>query len=219
MANDTTRSMERNRDRSDIRMFEIGYGIAQDEYSEYSEKIRRETESERLVNIAKKNGLFLPLKDIRQIGMKHGYRSGESVVYLNPENNRVYKIKDPYAKLAIKRGVMPEDAIYEHLVHNYLFPEVKYTFEGISEEMGDVRIVLSQEYIESVVQPTREQVVTALAQRGLVPEDDYSFGNEYVSVTDVEGDNTLIGADGKLYFIDPIIRFKKTLKEILEFIG
>ena len=210
--------MERNRDRSDIRMFEIGLGIAQNEYSEYSEKIRRETESERLVTIAKENGLFLPLKDIRQIGKKHGYRSGESVVYLNHENNRVYKIKDPYAKSAIKRGVMPEDAIYEHLVHNCLFPETKYTFDGISEELGDVRIVLSQEYFESVVQPTCEQIVSALSQRGLVSEDDYSFGNEYVSVTDVEGDNTLIGADGKLYFIDPIISLKKSLKEILKFI-
>lgn len=34
-------------------------------------------------------------------------------------------------------------------------------------------------------------------------------------MTDVTGDNALLGADGKVYFIDPIINFKKPVREIL----
>ena len=40
-----------------------------------------------------------------------------------------------------------------------------------------------------------------------------------MSVTDVEGDNVLLGEDGTLYFIDPIIRFKKPLREIISTLG
>lgn len=50
----------------------------------------------------------------------------------------------------------------------------------------------------------------------MFPEDKYSFGNEFVSVTDDEGDNVILGEDGKLYFIDPIIRFKKPLRDIID---
>ena len=32
----------------------------------------------------------------------------------------------------MKPGVAPEDAIYEHLVHNKCFPETAYGFGGIS---------------------------------------------------------------------------------------
>ena len=119
----------------------------------------------------------------------------------------------------MKSGVQPEDAAFEHLVHNLLFPETAYTLEGISEEMGDVRIVLSQDFIQNYDQPTKEQIAEALAARGLFPEDNYSFGNELVSVTDVEGDNVLLGEDGTVYFIDPIIRFKKPLREIIATLG
>lgn len=37
-----------------------------------------------------------------------------------------------------------------------------------------------------------------------------------MSVTDVEGDNVLLGDNGELYFIDPIIRFKQPAKTIIE---
>jgi hypothetical protein len=55
-----------------------------------------------------------------------------------------------------------------------------------------------------------------LARRGLKPEGKYTYGNEYVTVTDVMGDNVLLGKDGKIYFIDPIIGFKKPAKEVID---
>jgi hypothetical protein len=96
-----------------------------------------------------------------------------------------------------------------------LFPETAYTLEGISDDIGDVRIVLSQDFVMSYRQPTKTQVVGSLAERGLLPEDNYSYGNEFVSITDISGDNVLLGEGDKIYFIDPIIRFKKPLREII----
>ena len=51
MVNDTTRGMARFRDRSDIRMFEEGLETPYRTYSNDSERNRRQTESERLVEM------------------------------------------------------------------------------------------------------------------------------------------------------------------------
>ena len=49
-------------------------------------------------------------------------------------------------------------------------------------------------------------------QQGLTKENRYFYGNEYLAITDVSNvsDNVLCDEDGKLYFIDPIIRLKKS---------
>ena len=219
VADDATQEVLGASNRGDIRVLEEGLDTSYREYSEYSERTRRTTESERLVSLAKQHGLFIPAEVTKTLTGKYPKRTGESVVYIDTAAGKVTKVKDPYAKAAMKSGVQPEDAAFEHRVHNLLFPETAYTLEGISEEMGDVRIVLSQDFIQNYDQPTKEQIAEALAARGLFPEDNYSFGNELVSVTDVEGDNVLLGEDGTVYFIDPIIRFKKPLREILAALG
>ena len=215
VADDATQEVLGASNRGDIRVLEEGLDTSYSAYSDDSERTRRTAESERLVSLAKQHGLFIPAEVIKTLTGKVAKRTGESVVYIDTAAGKVTKVKDPYAKSAMKSGVQPEDAAFEHLVHNLLFPETAYTLEGISEEMGDVRIVLSQDFIQNYEQPTKEQIAEALAARGLFPEDNYSFGNELVSVTDVEGDNVLLGEDGTVYFIDPIIRFKKPLREIL----
>lgn len=201
--------MEIYGNKSDIRVFEKGMDSQCNDYSEYSERTRRSEESERLINIAKRYERFITKEEIERKGRKYPKRTGESVVYLDYPNHIVYKIKDPYAKAALKQDVQPEDIIYEHLVHNFFFPETKLTFVGISEDMGDVRIILSQEFIESIERPSDIEIEHALNEKGFFIENKYSFGNEFVSVTDLEGDNVIKGLDGKIYFIDPIISFKK----------
>lgn len=217
LAGDATRKTSRENNRGDIRVFEEGLAPEYTSYSVDSERTRREKESERLVTIAKQNGLFIPIDQTKTLGEKYPQRTGESVVYFNEQQGRVFKVKNPYAKSAMKKGVQPEDVIFEHIIHNLLFPESAYTFEGISEDLGEVRIVLSQKFIDTDNnQPTREQIEKALSARGLFAEDKYTFGNEFVSVTDVEGDNAILDADGIVYFIDPIISFKKPVREIID---
>lgn len=215
VAQDATRSVASNRDRGAIRSYEEGLADNPNDNTEYSERDRREAESERLVSIAKANGQYYDRERKSALGKKNSKITGESEVYEDRADNIVYKIKDPYAKSPMKGGVQPEDAIYEHLVHNKYFLETAYGFEGVSDDMGDVRIVLSQDYVESVGHPTKEQIEAALAEKGLYPVGKYTYGNEEISVTDVTGDNALLGADGKVYFIDPIINLRKPVRDIL----
>lgn len=215
VAPDPAGSLETSRDRSDIRVYEDGLAAKYNDYSEHSERDRREAESERLVGIAKSKGQYYDRKRIETLGEKRPKPSGESEIYVDAPKRRIYKVKNPYAKSPMKGNVQPEDAIYEHLVHNKYFPDTAYKFEGISDDLGDARIVLSQELVESVGQATKEQIDAALAEKGLLPEGKYTYGNDEISVTDVTGDNALLGNDGKVYFIDPIINFKKPVREIL----
>ena len=215
MAFDSACTISQVSDRGDIRMYEEGLGSSCNAHSEYSERTRREAESERLVSIAKANGQYKSHAEFASLGMKYLKRTGESVVYLNVVNGRVYKYRDPFAKGPLKGGVQPEDVIYEHLVHNKYFPETAYHFEGISDEMGDLRILLSQDFIEGYAQPSKAQIEKALSCKGLYPIDKYTYGNDEISVTDLSGDNTLIGTDGEIYFIDPIINFRQPASELL----
>ncbi|MBP3483210.1 MAG: hypothetical protein J6K28_07470 [Alistipes sp.] len=213
---DAAGGVARTGDRSDIRVLAPQMAAPYGEHPDGSTRDRREAESERLVAAAKRNGLFIPENDLPKFGEKQSGRTGESEVYTNKADGVVVKSKNPYAKAPIKNNV-PEDAIYEHLVHNALFPDTAYALEGISEHLGDVRIVLSQDFVQSVRRPSHERIGRYLAERlGLRKEDDYTYGNDYVSVTDVEGDNVLVDIDENLRFIDPLIKFKRPAVEVLD---
>ena len=201
--------------RGDIRVFEQGLGGKHSWSDADNERDLQREVSQRLVEIAEDNGLFIPLADTKNLGEKYQGRTGESTVYIDEAAGKVYKVKNPYAKSALKK-VAPQDAIYEHIVHNLLFPEAPYKFEGISKDVDGVRIVLSQPFINNEDSPSQSQIEQALAASGLYPDGKYSYGNDLVSVTDVEGDNVILGEDGTVYFIDPIIKFKKPATEIIE---
>ena len=160
-----------------------------------------------LIAVAKTANLFLPRERIKTLGDVVSKRTGESSVLWNRSENAFYKIKDPDAKRPIKH-TSATDWPYEHIIHNILFPECSYEFVGVTDDCGELRIVLKQCAVSTESFPEKEQVVQALAKRGLYQEDRYFFGDGIVSVTDVSehGDNVLLGDDGKIYFIDPLIR-------------
>ena len=215
MAGDASGRLASVGDRGSVRVFEEGLATNRRQHLDDSERDRREAESERLVDIAKENGLYISKERIRDLGQRKHKQSRESEVYINNDAGKVYKVKDPYASAAMKPGVKPEDAIYEYHVHNKYFPETTYTFEGITDDLGDVRIVLSQDLVRSTKRASARQVEEYLAQKGLKRMDGYHFGNDEVTVTDVEGDNAFIDENGKVRIIDPVIDFKKPVEEIL----
>ena len=211
---------EADSDRSDIGMFEVG--LSAEQYGNYEQGTRnaaQEAEGNRLIAIAKAKGCFVPASQWAQFGDRKRLPSGESIVYLDEHRQAVIKVRNPFAKSAIKR-MHAQDVIYEHLVHNVLFPNTKYHFEGISEDVDGVRIILSQPYISDLfITSTQEEIDRYLTEGlGLQPENRYYFGNDYLAITDVsaEGDNVL--TDGtNLYFIDPIIMMKKPAVKVLEY--
>ena len=211
---------EADSDRSDIRVFEVGLSAERHGNNEYgSPNAAQEEESNRLITIAKANGLYIPRADWESFGDRKRLPSGESIVYLDKEGLKVTKVRNPFAKSTIKR-MRAQDAIYEHLIHNMLFPNTKYHFEGISEDADGVRIILSQPYIyKKFIPPTQEMIDAYLIEGfGLMPEDRYFYGNTYLAVTDVSAESDNVLADGeKLFFIDPIIKLKKPAVEVLEY--
>ena len=127
-----------------------------------------------------------------------------------------YKIKDPFAKLHLKKHP-PKYVLFEHVVHNILFPDCRLEFLGVAENLHEARLVFRQNAIRADVRPDDNQISEYLCRLGLRPEGRYAFGNEYVFVTDVgqDGDNVLLDDNGQLRFIDPILGFKQPLLQKL----
>jgi len=174
--------------------------------------IRRESRA--LIAAAKSVGCYLDFASIP--GTRYTIRSGESEVRMSQKERQYYKIKNPFAKLHLKRHPVAF-VLFEHVAHNILFPESRLEFLGVTEDCHEARIVYRQGAVRSVVRPDDGQIQAALRAHGLLPEGRYEFGNASVFVTDVgeDGDNVLVDGDGRLCFIDPIIGFKFSLQEIV----
>jgi hypothetical protein len=201
-------------------VFEVG--LSAEQYGDYEQGTRnaaQEAEGARLIAIAKANGLYVPREEWSNFGDRKRMPSGESIVYLDEHGERVVKVRNPFAKSTIKQ-MHAQDAIYEHLIHNILFPNTRYRFEGISEDVDGVRIILSQPYIsDQYVMPTQESIDSYLIEGlGLNHENRYFYGNEFLAVTDVSADGDNVLTDGeRLYFIDPIIKLKASAVDVLNY--
>ncbi|MBR1850088.1 MAG: hypothetical protein IJ789_01815 [Bacteroidales bacterium] len=166
---------------------------------------------------AKEQGLYIDPATLSSYGERYKKGTGESVVYIDEANGRVVKVKDPFAKAPMK-GHATGDALYEHLVHNLLFPGDEYRLLGVTEINGEMRLVLEQDYVDFFRNATQEEVEKYLTEElGLQREGKYWWGNDLLSITDVdaESDNVIVDAEGKLHFIDPIIKLKVPAREIL----
>ena len=172
-----------------------------------------------MTDAAKEAGLWLDKAQLAKLGDLVSKRTGESEVYWNRQKSAFYKVKNPNAKRSLKH-TSESDWIYEHVIHNILFPECAYEFVGVTLELGEIRVVLKQNAVRTETFPTENQVEASLAEIGFVRKDRYFFGDGIVSVTDVgaHGDNVLLGDDGKVYFIDPLIRLDRSAEEVIEWL-
>ena len=71
--------------------------------------------SRALIAAAKKAGCFVDVAKVP--GTRYTIRTGESEVRLVQREQVYYKIKDPFAKLHLKKHP-PEYVLFEHVVHN-----------------------------------------------------------------------------------------------------
>ena len=208
-------------DRSDIRVFETGLSAQQYGNNRQGSRIAEDEESNRLIRIAKENGLFIDKSEWENFGDKRTVATGESIVYLSKDETTYTKLKSPFAKASLK-WISPKDIIFEHLIHNVLFPSTRYRFVGITEDFSGIRIVLQQEnVVDAYIVPSQEAIDDyLLSTLKLSKEDIYFYGNEYLAITDVSNlsDNVLCRDDGKLFFIDPIIRLKRPATEVLDYL-
>lgn len=214
------RRVQADSDRRDIGVFEAGLPAQRHGDHIQSARDAASAESLRLIDIAKAHGLYIPKSDWEKFGDRKRLPSGESIVYLSSDAKTITKIRNPFAKAAIK-NLCPQDIIFEHLIHNIFFPNTRYSFVGITDDIDGVRIILSQPYIPlKFISPSQKQIDRYLIEfLGLSKENSYFYGNDYISITDVsaDGDNVLVESNGQLFFIDPIIRLKKPAREVLEY--
>ena len=207
-------------DRSDISLFEIR--LSTEQYGDYEQSTgiaAQESESARIVAIAKANGLFIDKSEWYKFGDRKRLPSGESIVFINDKEDVVTKIRDPFAKSVIKE-LHAYDVIYEHLIHNILFPNSRYKFTGISEDAGTVRFILQQNYLsDKFIAPSQTIIDNYLIKGlGLKKENRYYYANDFIAITDVSANSDNVLFDGQqLYFIDPIIKFNQPATNVLEY--
>lgn len=215
---DTETIGSRDCDRGSVRVFEAQ--LASQPHGDWLSGTRtaQKAVGDFIIEVARKSGLYISESSFASFGERKRIPSGESVIYENASQGVVYKVRDPFAKFHLKSG-RAIDVIYDHIVHNILFPEAKYTLVGVSSILDEVRFVLAQPFYYCNDVPNQIQIEKALESRGLIKEDNYYYGNDYVSVTDVysSSDNVIIDDNGKLIFIDPIIRMKKPIDDIINY--
>ena len=167
-------------------------------------------ESRFLISAAERVGCLMNVSAVP--GTRYTIRTGESEVRIVQKEQLYYKIKNPFAKLHLKKH-SPEYVLFEHIVHNILFPDCRLEFLGVVEEFHEARFVFKQQAVRADTRPDDRQIAEYLGGLGLKPEGRYGFSNDYVVVTDVgqDGDNVLMDDNQHLRFIDPIIGFKQPL--------
>ena len=202
---------------SDIRGIRVLAAACADERSRdtgqmSSDPIRRE--SDILIAVAKRNGCFIETDSVP--GTRYTIRTGESEVRLVQREQLYYKVKNPFAKLHLKKHP-PEYVLFEHIIHNVLFPDCRLEFLGVAEDIHEARLVFRQQAVRADARPDDRQIAEHLGRLGLRPEGRYAFANDYVLVTDVgqDGDNVLLDDNGQPRFIDPILGFKQLLLQKL----
>ena len=202
---------------SDIRGIRVLAAACADERSRdtgqmSSDPIRRE--SDILIAVAMRNGCFIETDSVP--GTRYTIRTGESEVRLVQREQLYYKVKNPFAKLHLKKHP-PEYVLFEHVIHNVLFPDCRLEFLGVAEDIHEARLVFRQQAVRADARPDDRQIAEHLGRLGLRPEGRYAFANDYVLVTDVgqDGDNVLLDDNGQPRFIDPILGFKQPLLQKL----
>ena len=171
-------------------------------------------ESDILIAVAKRIGCFMERDSVP--GTRYTIRTGESEVRFVQREQLYYKVKNPFAKLHLKKHP-PEYVLFEHVIHNVLFPDCRLEFLGVAEDIHEARLVFRQQAVRADARPDDRQIAEHLGRLGLRPEGRYAFANDYVLVTDVgqDGDNVLFDDNDQLRFIDPILGFKQPLLQKL----
>lgn len=177
------------------------------------------TFGEELIIWAKNNNLYIPSSEWDKYGdLIDGKITRESIVYVDEKHTQVTKFKDPTALIPLKKGTLSE-SIAEIFIHNMLFPTTRYKVLGVTEDKElNCRLVLQQDYVKRVIPATKHQIEQYLRDIDIKQEDRYFYGNEYYSLTDLEGTNVYLSDKGVVSFIDPIIKLNCPIKQAIKHI-
>ena len=123
------------------------------------DQVRRE--SRVLIAAAGKAGCLLDASTVP--GTRYTIRTGESEVRIVQKEQVYYKIKNPFAKMHLKKHP-PEYVLFEHIVHNILFPDCRLEFLGVTEVLHEARLVFQQRAVIAEARPDDRQIAHHLGR-------------------------------------------------------
>ena len=155
----------------------------------------------------------------KQAGLEYTGKLGQEQYIAQGQEHMVYGTANDTVIKVRKNIDDPEqisDYLKELLAHNYLFPDVPYTFLGFIERDGRIMPVVEQPVIndsEDDKSYNKATISKYLEKLGFYPTDeDLVYENpEIGTIEDLHGGNVIFKGD-VLYFIDPIITLKNSIK-------
>lgn len=126
----------------------------------------------------------------------------ENRTVVNNEEQKIYKSNN-------LSNVGSLDKFFDKIrLHNQLFPDTKYTFEGFAgvEDMGGGRAyvepVYSQDFISNAENATPQEIDSYMTEMGFEKTKDFTYTKDGVEVSDVRPRNVIKDANGDFYVID-----------------
>lgn len=166
-------------------------------------KLVKPIEEKYLREWAQKHNLILDNNEFTKKWMQQG-RMGETEneIYFDVPTQRWFKRNN----LIYHSNYL--EFFYRVALHNEMFPEAPLNFEGFVETDTGLMPVISQPNVTAKQGATREIVIDHMRKLGYenIPNsDDYINREKGVRIEDLHDENVLIGKDGLLYVVDPVI--------------
>ena len=169
-------------------------------FAEFDEYANYQAQEKLLIAHAKRNGSYINLRDIVKRGLLMG-KGMSSVVYMG-EGNNVVKVFDP----SVTGDIM--DALDNIAQFNRVFPNTALKVLGVTEEQGNIRLVLEQKRIpiDTARQATQQELNDYMAERGFIAynsKDGWEYRSVEHIVTDINPYNVVYSnTNGQLYTLD-----------------
>jgi len=171
----------------------------------------KEVEEEKLLEYAKDNGVLIE----DDFGTKDG-GGRESDIYYSEDGKVVTKINSNVAHDSWK------DFFDRIAIHNSIFPSAAYTIEGFTIHKGKFSAVLKQDFIQGN-DVSHNRIKKEMEKLGFEPmypkainvDERNTFVNRDagVIIEDLHGANAVVTKNGRVIFIDPIIKLTEERKQ------
>jgi hypothetical protein len=161
----------------------------------------RAQEAQALKAWAAETGNLLDGAEFDRIWRAQGEMGGsENCIYYDEATGRVWK------RNRIDVFHLSWRQFFNRLVlHSLYFPEAPLRFEGVVEHGGQLEGVLSQRDIVASRGAGRSETEGMMAKRGFVRNSRDDYRGDQLNIEDLHSGNVLVGEDGALLVIDPVI--------------
>lgn len=169
-------------------------------------RIVKPLEEKYLRQWAEKQNILMSNEDFNAKWTTRGKISGaENEAYFDEDSQRWFKRNN----LSYHTTFL--DFFYRIAMHNSSFPEAPVKLEGFVDNEGELQPIISQPHVRAERGATPEEVEKLMTKIGFQKDPDPLKPHDYynpktgIKVEDLHDENVLVGEDGLLYVVDPVI--------------